>query len=242
VNAFVGRDRDDPPGAEFQTEGLDYDDWLIEQAAGPWAGCLLIKDRDLRQSIGDPFNKASVNKWVLVSGPIRRSLETYWRRAGVRHLEATQGASTMPKFSFHLRDADTEWRDDGSCDFPGIAEAEQHARNVADELMRNKSPSELPDRFISVTDGASVEVARIALSEGYIWSSEAARRSGYSVTHIVNLVRTGRLLGRKQGTRWLVDERALNAFLANREGRTKRGGRPRKGGAKSPGWLDGATA
>jgi hypothetical protein len=26
VNAFVGRDRDDPPGAEFQTEGLDYDD------------------------------------------------------------------------------------------------------------------------------------------------------------------------------------------------------------------------
>jgi hypothetical protein len=141
----------------------------------------------------------------------------------------------MPKFFFHLQDADTKWRDDESCDFPGIAEAEQHARDVADELMRNQSPAELPDRFIIVTDGAGVEVARIALSERYIWSSEAARRSGYSAPHIVNLVRTGRLLGRKQGIRWLVDEQALNAFLANREGRTKRGGRPRKGEAKNPG-------
>jgi hypothetical protein len=71
---------------------------------------------------------------------------------------------------------------------------------------------------------------------GCISSREAARRSGYTVRYIGELVRTGRLLGRQLGTReWFVDERALDAFLANRETRTKRGGRPRKGERESPG-------
>jgi hypothetical protein len=70
----------------------------------------------------------------------------------------------MSRFFFHLQAAGTEWRDDESCDFPGITEAEQHARDVADELTRNKSPAELTKGFIIVTDVAGVEVARVALS------------------------------------------------------------------------------
>jgi hypothetical protein len=35
---------------------------VIEQAAGPWAGCLRIKVRDLRRSIGDPFNQSRIPK------------------------------------------------------------------------------------------------------------------------------------------------------------------------------------
>jgi hypothetical protein len=64
--------------------------------------------------------------------------------------------------------------------------------------------------------------------EGYISSEEAARRSGYTIHHIGLLARSGRLQARRVANRWFIDERALDAFVTNRETRSKRG-RPRKG-------------
>jgi excisionase family DNA binding protein len=69
---------------------------------------------------------------------------------------------------------------------------------------------------------------RSPAGEGYLSTSEAARRGGYAVSHISNLVRSGRLLARRVGNRWLVDENALEALIVNREVRRKRG-RPRRG-------------
>ena len=53
------------------------------------------------------------------------------------------------------------------------------------------------------------------VGNGYISTEEAARRSGYSVSHISVLSRNGRLLARRVGRRWLIDEQALEAFVAN---------------------------
>jgi excisionase family DNA binding protein len=61
---------------------------------------------------------------------------------------------------------------------------------------------------------------------GYISTEEAARRSGYHVNHIAVLAHSGRLLARRVGRRWLIDERALEAFVTNKRGRKR--GRPRK--------------
>jgi hypothetical protein len=59
--------------------------------------------------------------------------------------------------------------------------------------------------------------------EGYITTTEAARRSGYTIEQIANLARSGRLTGRHVRNRWFVDGLALDAFLANRNSRPKRG-------------------
>jgi len=73
--------------------------------------------------------------------------------------------------------------------------------------------------------------------EGYITIAEAVLRSGYSKSGIVTLAKNGRLLGRLVGTRWYIDGLMLDAYVANRKSRPKRG-RPAKtrgagGGAES---------
>jgi hypothetical protein len=78
---------------------------------------------------------------------------------------------TMPRFFFCLQDGQWELRDDEAQDFPGIVEAEQHARDVADELARNKSPSALRNCFIVVKDIDRAEVARVALGQ-QDWAQE----------------------------------------------------------------------
>jgi excisionase family DNA binding protein len=62
---------------------------------------------------------------------------------------------------------------------------------------------------------------------GYISSDEAALRSGYTNRYLMDLARVGRLQARRVGQRWFIDEQALEAFVINRETRTK-AGRPRK--------------
>jgi hypothetical protein len=71
----------------------------------------------------------------------------------------------MPQFMFFLRDKMKEWGDEEAVEFPGIADAEQHAREVAAELAHNESPSALQDRFIVVKSPDGTEVARIPLGE-----------------------------------------------------------------------------
>jgi excisionase family DNA binding protein len=61
---------------------------------------------------------------------------------------------------------------------------------------------------------------------GYISTEEAARRAGYTVGHIAVLAGSGRLLARRVGPKWLIDERALEAFVTNNLRRKRR--RPRK--------------
>jgi hypothetical protein len=61
----------------------------------------------------------------------------------------------------------------------------------------------------------------------YLTTIEAARRADLTRNGIVILVRQGRISGRKHHGLWAIDEASLAAFLANRQGRTKRG-RPRK--------------
>jgi hypothetical protein len=60
--------------------------------------------------------------------------------------------------------------------------------------------------------------------EGYITTTEAARRSGYTMEQIANLAKSGRLTGRHVRNRWFVDALALDAFVANRNSRPKRAG------------------
>jgi hypothetical protein len=60
-------------------------------------------------------------------------------------------------------------------------------------------------------------------SQGYVSSAEAAARIGYSVNQINYLARSGRLRGRFVGKRWFINERALDAFVANRKSQAKRG-------------------
>jgi hypothetical protein len=59
--------------------------------------------------------------------------------------------------------------------------------------------------------------------EGYVTTAEAALRSGYTIDQIRSLAKTGRLLGRNVGNRWLIDGLALDAFVTNRNSRPKRG-------------------
>jgi excisionase family DNA binding protein len=77
---------------------------------------------------------------------------------------------------------------------------------------------------------AYAERAMQDVGNGYISTEEAARRAGYTVGHISILARSGRLLARRVRGRWLIDERALEAFatneLARKHGRKR--GRPRK--------------
>jgi hypothetical protein len=70
-------------------------------------------------------------------------------------------------------------------------------------------------------------MVHLVVPSGYISSEEAALRSGYTLDHLRVLARGGRLLARHVGQRWFFDERALEAFLTNRETRPKRG-RPSK--------------
>jgi hypothetical protein len=62
---------------------------------------------------------------------------------------------------------------------------------------------------------------------GYISIKEAALRSGYTIPHLAVLARSGLLPACRVVRNWFIDERALGAFLSNRETRIKRG-RPRK--------------
>ena len=62
---------------------------------------------------------------------------------------------------------------------------------------------------------------------GFITTAEAALRSGYSNSAVVTLAKNGRLLGRLVGTRWYIDGLTLDAYVANRKSRPKRG-RPAK--------------
>jgi hypothetical protein len=59
--------------------------------------------------------------------------------------------------------------------------------------------------------------------EGYISSAEAALRSGYTIGQIRVLAKQGRLLARSIGNKWLIDQRALDLFVANRKRRPKMG-------------------
>jgi hypothetical protein len=59
--------------------------------------------------------------------------------------------------------------------------------------------------------------------EGYITTADAAQRSGYTMEQVVTLAKNGRLLGRLVGARWFIDGLALDAFVANRKSRLKRG-------------------
>ena len=65
------------------------------------------------------------------------------------------------------------------------------------------------------------------VGDGYISSAEAALRSGYTADYLKTLARSGRLQGRRMANRWFIDVQSLDALLANRETRPKRG-RPRK--------------
>jgi hypothetical protein len=71
----------------------------------------------------------------------------------------------MPRFFFHFRQGNAELRDDEGQDFPGVTEAEQHARQVAYELARNKPNSETRGCFVVVRDADGAQVAQIALSD-----------------------------------------------------------------------------
>jgi hypothetical protein len=72
-------------------------------------------------------------------------------------------------------------------------------------------------------------MVRLAVAPaGYISTAEAALRSGYTNSYLIGLARSGRLRGLRVRYKWFIDERALEAFMINRETRTKVG-RPRKG-------------
>jgi hypothetical protein len=71
----------------------------------------------------------------------------------------------MPRFMFHLEDGLKELTDDEALEFPGIVEAEQHARAIAAELAQNQSPSELQDCFVVVKNMDGTEVARVPLGK-----------------------------------------------------------------------------
>jgi hypothetical protein len=59
--------------------------------------------------------------------------------------------------------------------------------------------------------------------EGCITTTEAALRSSYTIVQIATLAKTGRLLGRRVRGRWFIDKLTLDAFIANRKRRPKRG-------------------
>ncbi len=63
--------------------------------------------------------------------------------------------------------------------------------------------------------------------EHYITLAEAARQSGFTVNYLYTLVRYGRLRGKRTTNRWLVDEQAMQAYVANRSTRPRRG-RPKQ--------------
>jgi hypothetical protein len=73
--------------------------------------------------------------------------------------------------------------------------------------------------------------ARSLPPEGYISRTEAAHRSGYRVDQIRIFARNGRLHARRVINRWFINERALDAFTANRATRPKRGRPPKTGSA-----------
>jgi hypothetical protein len=64
---------------------------------------------------------------------------------------------------------------------------------------------------------------------GYLSAEQAALRTGYTPRYLADLTRIGRLPGRRVAQKWFIDERALDAFVTNREARTTKVGRPRKG-------------
>jgi hypothetical protein len=66
-------------------------------------------------------------------------------------------------------------------------------------------------------------VRRSLAPAGYISTEEAALRSGYTINHLAELARTGRLQARLVWRRWFIDEQALETFLANRATHPKRG-------------------
>jgi hypothetical protein len=71
----------------------------------------------------------------------------------------------MPRFFFDFRQGKTELRDDEGQDLSDGTEAEQHARQVAYELARNKPNSETRGCFVVVRDADGAQVAQVALSD-----------------------------------------------------------------------------
>ena len=71
----------------------------------------------------------------------------------------------MPRFYFHLQDGPMDLQDDEPLEFQATAGAEQHARTVADEYARNKSPSELKAHFIVVKDSSGAQVVRLPVGK-----------------------------------------------------------------------------
>jgi hypothetical protein len=67
---------------------------------------------------------------------------------------------------------------------------------------------------------------------GFISVEEAALRSGYSIQHIRDLARSGRLQARRENVRWLIAAESLHAYLFKRPIRSNRG-RPRKTAAST---------
>jgi hypothetical protein len=68
----------------------------------------------------------------------------------------------MPRFFFQLSDGDT-FRDDGESPCSTLEEAKEFARSVAAELGRNRSPEEIADLSIRVTDENGREVFKTKL-------------------------------------------------------------------------------
>lgn len=73
----------------------------------------------------------------------------------------------LPNAAVHFPPAGSvkEWIDDEALDFPEIAEAAQHAREIAAELAWNQSPSELQDCFVVVRNMDGTEVIRVPLGK-----------------------------------------------------------------------------
>jgi len=83
---------------------------------------------------------------------------------------------------------------------------------VTDQIVRKDKEGE-------ITVGGKLHLTAI----------EAARRSGMTDSNIRKLVKQGRISGQQHETGWVIDERSLASFVANRQHRAKRG-RPRKSG------------
>jgi len=72
----------------------------------------------------------------------------------------------MPRYFFHLRDDDTEMRDDEGQEFGSLAEAEAHARVVINELTRNTAPGQSAKGVLVIVDAQGNEVTEIPLTGG----------------------------------------------------------------------------
>ncbi|MBM3130606.1 MAG: helix-turn-helix domain-containing protein [Chloroflexi bacterium] len=61
--------------------------------------------------------------------------------------------------------------------------------------------------------------------KGWISISEASKQSGYNRAHLRELIRQGRIKGRKVVTVWLVSRSSLTAYLREQSERGEKRGR-----------------